>query len=620
MGADRPSRGAAYRSRGPGLSNSAAPDRDRNTVCRVLPDVPAVDRAFDYSIPDSLAGTIRVGMLVRIPLRGRRVRGWVLEVDATPDVPVESLLPVLTAVSAGPSGAMVELCAWAAWRWAGPRVAFLRAASPPNIVAAEDTPEPAAAVFPPVAGPLVLPEARRRLVRWPPASPRAELVRSLVAAEGSTIVVAPDHREDAALVEALARDGREVYLYRSDRSPADRTATWSRIREGACIVIGGRLAVFAPVPDVESIIVLDDADEALKEERAPTWHARDVAAERARREDARLDLVTPSPTIEAVALADAQVHVTRETERAAWPRMEILDRREDPPGTGLCATALGPALQRALDDDGRAVCVLNRRGRARLLACSACREVVRCSGCGAAMTQAGVELRCPRCGAERDVACGHCGSITLRVLRPGVLRARQEIEGLVGHHRVIAVEAGSAPLPAFDVAVGTEAVFHRVESAPHRPIRIVAFLEFDQELLAPRYRAAEQARWLLVRAARLLGGRSAGGVLLVQTRVPDDVVFGGPDCTERALALELGQRRALGYPPFGGLAEVSGADNAVSVACRMLRDIEILGPSRGRALLRTPSFEMLCDRLREADLSSARELGRLRVEVDPLRV
>jgi primosomal protein N' (replication factor Y) len=300
--------------------------------------------------------------------------------------------------------------------------------------------------------------------------------------------------------------------------------------------------------------------------------------------------------------------------------MEILDRREDPPGTGLCATALGPALQRALDDNGRAVCVLNRRGRARLLACAACREVVRCAGCGAAMTQAGVELRCPRCGAERDAACRHCGSVTLRVLRPGVLRARQEVEGLVGRHRVIAVDAGSAPLPVYDVAVGTEAVFHRVESDPHRPIRLVAFLEFDQELLAPRYRATEQARWLLVRAARLLGGRSEGGVLLVQTRVPDDVVFAGPDGIERAVAFELDQRRALGYPPFGGLAELSGADDAVDGACRLLRDLDILGPSRGRALLRAPSIEMLCDRLSEVDLSSARDLGRLRVEVDPLRV
>ena len=53
---------------------------------------------------------------------------------------------------------------------------------------------------------------------------------------------------------------------------------------------------------------------------------------------------------------------------------------------------------------------------------------------------------------------------------------------------------------------------------------LVAFLELDQELLAPRARAAEQALWLLVRAARLLGPRAAKGVLLLQTRLPEHEV------------------------------------------------------------------------------------------------
>ena len=53
---------------------------------------------------------------------------------------------------------------------------------------------------------------------------------------------------------------------------------------------------------------------------------------------------------------------------------------------------------------------------------------------------------------------------------------------------------------------------------------MVAFLDLDQELLAPRYRAAEEALALLVRAARLVGGRAGGGRLLLQTRLPDHEV------------------------------------------------------------------------------------------------
>ena len=46
-------------------------------------------------------------------------------------------------------------------------------------------------------------------------------------------------------------------------------------------MVGGRSAVWAPVPDLAAVVVLDEGDEALEDERAPTWNARDVALERA---------------------------------------------------------------------------------------------------------------------------------------------------------------------------------------------------------------------------------------------------------------------------------------------------------------------------------------------------
>ena len=73
-------------------------------VCRVQPDVPAIHRAFDYALPDALARDVRVGTIVRVPLHGRRVRGWVLDADvAAPEVEGARLRDVLAVVSAGPA-------------------------------------------------------------------------------------------------------------------------------------------------------------------------------------------------------------------------------------------------------------------------------------------------------------------------------------------------------------------------------------------------------------------------------------------------------------------------------------------------------------------------------------
>jgi primosomal protein N' (replication factor Y) len=75
------------------------------------------------------------------------------------------------------------------------------------------------------------------------------------------------------IAQALRREGLSVSLMPDD---------WQRAAEGVDVVVGARSAVWASIPELKSIIVLDEHDERLQDERSPTWHARDVAIERAR--------------------------------------------------------------------------------------------------------------------------------------------------------------------------------------------------------------------------------------------------------------------------------------------------------------------------------------------------
>jgi primosomal protein N' (replication factor Y) len=203
----------------------------------------------------------------------------------------------------------------------------------------------------------------------------------------------------------------------------------------------------------------------------------------------------------------------------------------------------------------------------------------------------------------------------MATLRVGVTRAREELE-LLANRPVAEITADSAagPPPAdVPILVGTEAVLHRAVGAA-----AVAFLDFDQELLAPRYRAAEAALSMLARAARLIGGRTDGGRILVQTRAPDHEVIDAALHADpsRLAVVESARRAALRFPPETAVAAVSGAGADAFVASLVRpAGLEVLGPAGGRWLIRAPDHAVLSDAL----AASPRPGGRLRIEVDPLR-
>jgi primosomal protein N' (replication factor Y) len=542
--------------------------------------------------------------MVRVPLQGRRVGGWVVGLADEPATE-RPLQPLARVTGWGPPADLVALARWAAWRWAGRPAQLLGTASPPRAVRSLPAPPP------PVPAPLLDPDAEQAfagpgpvsVVRLPPPADPLPLALA-AAARGDALVLAPSLTAAGYLAARLRREGVAVAVVPQE---------WASAAAGGCVAVGARAGAWAPRPRLGAVLVLDEGDEAYQEERAPTWNARDVAVERAHRAGVPCVLTSPCPSLEALGAARLVLR-SRTEERAGWPVLDVVDRRQEPPGAGLYSARL-VALARRAEPDARLVCVLNRKGRARLLACATCRELARCEACGAAVEGGDGVLRCRRCGRERPLVCQACGGGRMATLRVGVTRAREELE-LLANRPVAEVTADSqaGPPPAgVPILVGTEAVLHRAVGAA-----AVAFLDFDQELLAPRYRAAEAALGLLARAARLVGGRTAGGRILVQTRVPrhevlDAALHADPS---RLAVVEAARRVALRFPPETAVAAVSGAAGAAFVAgLPRSEELEVLGPAQERWLVRAPDHAALCNAL----AATPRPAGRLRVEVDPLR-
>ena len=439
------------------------------------------------------------------------------------------------------------------------------------------------------------------VVRLPPAAdvvPWAMAVGSAGLERGGAIVILPTAARAGWLARQLRGRGLPVALLPDE---------WASVAAGNVIAVGTRSAAWAPLHPVGAALVVDSHDEALREERAPTWDAASVLSERCRRDGSPCVRTSPCPTLEDLEWGRLFT-LPRAEERKGWPALEILDRRDADPRDGL----LTPRVVTAVRDGGRVVCVINRKGRAGLLACGTCQAVATCERCGDAVAQDAVgSLMCARCGQVRPVVCTECGSARLKALRPGTTRLAEHLAALTGEHMpelTGAARAGEVGEGA-RVMIGTEAALRR---AGRRDT--VVFLDFDQELLAPRFRAADQAMALLARAARMVAGRK--GRVIVQTRQPDHVVLAAARSADPALLAqsERAQRGELGLPPYSAMALVTGP-SATEFVAGVGGVIGVAGDG-DRYLLRAPDVSSLCDGLAAAP----RPAGRVRVEVDPQRI
>jgi primosomal protein N' (replication factor Y) len=540
-------------------------------------------------------------------LNGRRVDAWVVDHPSVDGAAYE-LKQILDVLSVGPSAEVVGLAQWCSHRFAGPLRAVLTIASPPkrvkNLVAAANVARPGRVERQSIAGIDELMTVGGGVVVWPPSRPVRGVLESALK-RGRTLVVCPGVATARTIATALRREGFSVALMPDD---------WQRAAEGVDVVVGARSAVWAPCPDMTAIVVIDEHDERLQDERSPTWHARDVAIERARRVGVPCLFVSALPTVSATHWAGASRVLVPHDQPGDWPRIILCD-----PFTSVSSTddndaprggSLSSELVAPLRDASRVVaCVLNVKGRARLVACRSCRDIARCEKCEAAMVLGDV-LDCPACGHQRPVVCGRCGATAMALIRKGVSRLREELEAAAGRPvREITAGSESHGGAAAGVYVGTEAVLHRLDSAD-----VVAFLDFDNEVFAPTYRAGEHAWTLLVHAARLLRGAKDPLIILQSNDATNPALarFAAPDPTA-VIETETNARRMLGLPPFVSLARVDAGDASRALLGAPPLGIDVAANGEAGWLVRG------ADPVAFADFCAELRRGQARVYVDPQR-
>lgn len=433
------------------------------------------------------------------------------------------------------------------------------------------------------------------------------LIEAVLGQGRQCLVLAPEIHLTPQLTERFQRrfpQARLVSLH-SGLNDGERTANWLACLNGqADIVLGTRLAVFAPLARLGLIVVDEEHDPSYKQMEGLRYSARDVAVWRGRQADVPVVLGSATPALETwLNVLQGRYRRLSLPERAgaaALPEVRLVDTRTDRPRQGL-STALLAALEENLGRGEQSLVFINRRGYAPTLFCNACGHVIPCPRCSAHLVLhregQGFRLQCHHCGLVRKPpqACPECGALDLRASGQGTQRLEETLAGHFPAARILRVDRDTVARKgrfaavrdavhegAVDILVGTQ-ILAKGHDFPR--LTLVGVVGADGALLSADYRAAERLFAQLMQVAGRAGRGEAPGKVLVQTAYPRHPLYQAlvqhdyPAYAARALA----ERRSAEFPPYVRQAMLRVGARSDEVAQRFLQAAraEALGLARG---------------------------------------
>ena len=422
------------------------------------------------------------------------------------------------------------------------------------------------------------------------------------------LVLVPEINLTPQLAEAFARrfPGARVVTLTSAVAANERAEAWLAAQSGAAdIVLGTRLAVFAPLPALGLVVVDEEHDTSFKQQDGVRYSARDLAVYRAHAAGVPAILGSATPSLESWTHArSGRYRLLELAERARpgsrLPTVRLVDAGVDRAVDGLSA-ALAEALAARLERGEQSLVFLNRRGYAPVLVCGACGWTGGCTRCSAHLVlhTADRRLRCHHCGLETAIPrhCPTCGNVDLAPFGRGTQRIEETLAARFPGARVLRIDRDSTRAKGrweamrgaivagdADILVGTQ-ILAKGHDFPR--VTLVGVLGADASLVAADYRAPERLFAQLYQVAGRAGRAEAPGEVLVQTRFPHHPLYQALVRHEFAPFAEAlaAERRAAGFPPFVHEAVVRAESDALREAIAFLRRAVEAAPAADEGLV-----------------------------------
>ena len=409
----------------------------------------------------------------------------------------------------------------------------------------------------------------------------------------------------------------------SQMAAGKRTQDYLRAMLGqAKLVIGTRLAVFTPLPDVGLIVVDEEHDGSFKQDNELRYHARDLAVWRAKQSGCPVVLGSATPSLESWHKAQSGAYrLLQLTERAhttaQLPQVDILNVGRLKLDNGFSPQAL-QLLKQNFEAGGMSLVYLNRRGFAPALFCGDCGHTFGCPNCSAKMVlhQRARQLRCHHCDHREPIPfkCPDCGNQDLTAVGHGTQRVEETLRAFLPKAAVVRVDRDSTAHKndwadlyrriadnEIDILVGTQMLAKGHDFAR---LNLVIVLNADGSLYSADFRAPERLFAELMQVSGRAGRADKPGKVLIQTQLPEHPVFAAVKAQDYAVFAEneLNERQMFAMPPFGFQTAVRADAPRVADAMEFLNAAkETLAPLLSASVSQFGAAPMLMVRLAERE-------------------
>ena len=428
-------------------------------------------------------------------------------------------------------------------------------------------------------------EGRRQtyLLKGVTGSGKTEVYMELIAhvlAEGrQVIVLIPEIAlTNQTVMRFYNRFGDRVSIMNSRLSQGERYDQFERAKSGDIdIMIGPRSALFTPFERLGLIIIDEEHETSYKSENAPRYHAREVAIERARMNQASVVLGSATPSVESYYQAKngnyKLLELNKRVKDQKLPECEVVDLREElkEGNRSILSTRLQDLMEERLEKGEQTMLFLNRRGVSGFISCRACGYVVKCPHCDVSLSQhAGGRMVCHYCGYEepQPKVCPSCGSKYLGGFKAGTQKIEELVKKRFPQASVLRMDYDTTRtkdsyekiLQAFanreaDILIGTQMI---VKGHDFANVTLVGVLAADMSLKVADFHASERTFQLLTQAVGRAGRGEKPGQAIIQTYDPEHFAIQTVKVQdyEAFYEQEIAYRGMLSYPPVSNLLVV----------------------------------------------------------------